>query len=63
MKALLLHGMEDTKKMTKSLIDGSIFFSVEPLPNDDYRISVKPDVAHVVDDIRKRLKIQGAWEL
>ena len=35
--------------LAAALVEKSVYFTVEPLPDDGYRISVKPDVFHLLE--------------
>lgn len=56
MKSILLTGTKKVVALAATLVEKSVYFTVEPLPEDIYRVSVKNDVFHLLDG-------EGASEL
>ncbi len=63
MRSILLTGSKNVATLAASLVEKSVYFTVEPLPDDGYRVSVKPDVFHLLDGVGvaelERITIRG----
>jgi hypothetical protein len=58
MKSSLIQSETDASKLAYALVARSLFFSIEPLPDDIYRISVKPEAEHVLRQTVRDLGIR-----
>ena len=51
MYQVTISGKKLAKKVASKLIESSVYYSVTPLPNNEYEYCVKQDVAHVLSNI------------
>lgn len=63
MKSSLIQSETNASNLAYALVARSLFFSVEPLPDDIYRISVKSEAEHVLRQTARDLGIKFVNEL